>query len=496
MLSSTASDPQVRQSASFRIVNEKIVLRHMLAVGLSFFFRDGKNKKRFSTVAEFIGNWENPRATSDLMNFCKENQYIKDSLLRIVPENMHIAIGLHDNSWIERLAGNYREKDSHFKAEESEVCSDYNKLEEIVNRRAEFPGKLARVALMRQETISKESTLDFLSRRAIIPKYGFPVDVVELDTRTIGKSTVQLQRDLSQAIAEYAPGCRVVANKFEWSSCGVKLVAGKALPEAYYKYDDARNFKEYEKPAKGRRQYVSPVFGFVSPLNRRPEEPTRKRTRLYTTRPFFCGFENLETPPPTVEIFGVQITDAVPGELVILCEGHKKSGFFFCMTCGTHMPNSSPTHVTPEGGKCNGKLSNRSLGHKLVTDVVRLRFPDLTDQWEAYSLAYAVLLGASDIFNVPETDLNVTLSGDIDGEATIILYDNVPGGAGLVAKLNSEIVFRKILNEARKHVSGNCGCNSSCYGCLRSYRNQFAHPHLHRKHALQFIDRALKSSNS
>ena len=58
------------------------------------------------------------------------------------------------------------------------------------------------------------------------------MDVVELDTHPRdGNSTgVALQRDLSQAIAEYAPGGKVVANKLEWESCGVKVVAGKAWP--------------------------------------------------------------------------------------------------------------------------------------------------------------------------------------------------------------------------------------------------------------------------
>ena len=40
------------------------------------------------------------------------------------------------------------------------------------------------------KTIAEERTLDFLSRKAVIPKYGFPVDVVELDVRsTNGRST-------------------------------------------------------------------------------------------------------------------------------------------------------------------------------------------------------------------------------------------------------------------------------------------------------------------
>ena len=57
-----------------------------------------------------------------------------------------------------------------------------------------------------------------------------------------------------------------------------------------------------------------------------------------------------------------------------------------------------------------------------------------------------------------------------------VLYDSVPGGAGLVAQLAEESVFNETLRNACHRVQGNCGCDSSCYGCLRSYRNKFAHP--------------------
>ncbi|MDE0027741.1 MAG: DUF1998 domain-containing protein [Spirochaetaceae bacterium] len=111
----------------------------------------------------------------------------------------------------------------------------------------------------------------------------------------------------------------------------------------------------------------------------------------------------------------------------------------------------------------------------------------------AYSVGYAFLLGAAERLGVPDTDLNVTIAG-VDVTATvasttasIVLYDNVPGGAGLVAQLEREDVFSEVLRHARDRVSGTCGCDSSCYGCLRSDRNQFAHPHLDRTEALEIL---------
>ncbi len=76
----------------------------------------------------------------------------------------------------------------------------------------------------------------------------------------------------------------------------------------------------------------------------------------------------------------------------------------------------------------------------------------------------------------------------------IVLYDNVPGGAGLVARLAEKDILGKCLNAALARVNGSCGCgdNDSCYGCLRSYRNQFAHEFLRRGPVRQYLQGILR----
>ena len=153
------------------------------------------------------------------------------------------------------------------------------------------------------------------------------------------------------------------------------------------------------------------------------------------------------------------------------------------------MTQPAREHESPSGTTCRGALDRFSLGHELGTDVVRLQFQGLFGEWEAYSVAYAVLLGAAYSLDVPDTDLNVTIAGGSTPNAsTIVLYDNVPGGAGLVDQLEHESVFEEMLDRAQERVQGDCGCDSSCYGCLRSYRNQFAHQHLSRQQALKILE--------
>ena len=470
-----------------RMTNKKIILRHMVAVAFSSFFKHGQNGERFTNVEALVGDFKKPRAVSDLKAFCR-NDLLKNSLCMIVPKNMHNQVGLDDDSWINDVAG----PDSRFADAEKEVCHDYtlicDSIDEISNMRPVNPYKIAQLH-KRANAITSEPTLNFLSRKAIIPKYGFPVDVVELDTHSLDEK-VSLQRNLSQAIAEYAPGCKVVANKREWESCGVKTIPDKQFPVKYYTYTSALDFKQQEEnDDSNQHKYLEPTFGFVTRYYEQPKEPRRRARRIYTTRPFFPGFTN---EPDENTLLGIQVTESQPGNLVILCEGWRKRGFYICRTCGKYEVKRKPSHCTPNESKCHGALEEFSLGHELVTDVVRLQFPQVNSEEDAYSLGYAILLGAADVLNVPDTDLNTTIAKGASGnKAAIILYDNVPGGAGLVAQLNERDVFQKMLSKARERMSGGCGCSSSCYGCLRSYRNQFAHQYLKRTRALQFLNDVL-----
>ena len=506
------ADPEKRilkgeiRTPPLRLRNEKIISRHIAATALSAFFRENReNRDRFRNVQNLVGDWENPRGRKDFQSFCEQNRDSLETALRsIVPEEMHEKTGLvGDGSWIEKVAG----KNSRFVVEEMKVCADYREMEKLekasaVRREYSKAGK----AKKRMDTIAYESALTFLSRQAVIPKYGFPVDVVELDTHPSSKSeaAVSLQRDLSQAIAEYAPGGKVVANKLEWESYGVKMIPGKELRVMRYECDEQHNFEQWEwkegnqEESPGGDKYLWPQFGFVTDFSKYPpKEPQRRAQRLYTTRPYFAGFDEKADPEAdTREFLGVKITPALPGTLVVLCEGKNGRGFHICLNCGAGFSDRKSSHKSPNGSDCKGTLRKLSLGHEFVTDVTRLDFPCLRDKEKAYSLAYAVLLGASSALEVPDTDLNATITGRSPTAAglSIVLYDNVPGGAGLVANLYEEDVFIDVLEAAKERVAGECGCGSgeSCYGCLRSYRNQFAHSYLRRDFALERLKEALE----
>ena len=487
--------------------NEKIVIRHVAAVALSFFFR--AFAERFSRVECLFKVLDAPRGVADFREFLLRNRHrIEETIRYVVPEEMSVQLGLYDGTWIDKISG----EDTRFALAEAEVSSDYKtvvRLEKDACNKRDYP--TAEWAQRRADTIAKEPILSFLSRKAVIPKYSFPVDVVELDTQKTQQNQesfeVSLQRDLSIAISEFAPTSRLVANKKEWTSYGLKKVAEKEWPLKFYaSCSDHNVFLQWDKgepeptlPCGDRlqvRKYIIPLFGFVTNRDR-PKEPKSRPEKVFSTRPYFAGRRGPE--PETILIPAINSLVALkktsPGSMVVLCEGRRGEGFYLCGACGAGFRNRQRTHKSPQGKDCRGTLDQVSLGHEFETDVLQLQFLTAPESGTeivpfAFSLSYAIVESAAEELEVPSIDLSTTIAhSDKHVIPPIILYDNVPGGAGLVAKLESEEVLKNCLQTALKRVRGDCGCapNTSCYGCLRSYRNQYAHDFLQRGPVYKYL---------
>jgi len=510
MLAGRASPPRLA------LTNEKIVLRHMTAVALAAYF--GGFRDRFENKVEgLLGDMRRSTVLESLAGFLdRERSALEERLKAVVPAVLHTRLGLTDGTWIGAVSG----VQGALARAVAEAADDYRKVAELQQtfvEREEF-GR-AKWAKARKETIAGEDVISFLSRKAVIPKYGFPVDVVELDLQGTGSgraSTVALQRDLSIAVAEFAPDAELVANKRLWRSCGIKRVAGRAWPRSAYR--KCRLHGTFQSWADGQEppadsccdrampgRWVDPIFGFVADRNGGGEPQGRPR-RLVTSRPYFQGVADPTSDPAPMIVGGVAtLWRSSPGHLVVLCEGRKGRGFRVCGECGAGLPGATkpdPVHESPEGGSCRGCFDLVSLGHQFITDVLRIQFeagasdmPSADRLWFHHSLAYALVHGASAHLEIPQNDLGVTVSVSGPSSHAIVLYDAVPGGAGLVARLEEPSAFKHMLETALARVEGCRGCapDASCYGCLRHYGNQFAHPKLKRGPVAKFLAETLRS---
>ena len=207
---------------------------------------------------------------------------------------------------------------------------------------------------------------------------------------------------------------------------------------------------------------------------------------------------------PTILGGIARVWKASPGDLVVLCEGRKGRGFRICADCGAGFGGTKtpPEHESPSGRVCRGRLESVALGHQFRTDVLRVCFVREPSDvgpgdrlWFYHSLAYAVVHGAAEVLEVPRQDLSVTVRTSAPDAHEIVLYDAVPGGAGLVARLQEPETFREVLDAARARVADCRGCapDASCYACLRHYGNQFAHPRLKRGPVARFLAEMLEA---
>jgi ATP-dependent helicase YprA (DUF1998 family) len=214
-----------------------------------------------------------------------------------------------------------------------------------------------------------------------------------------------------------------------------------------------------------------------------------------------------------------------------------KQGFAICQNCGRDLtegvkkqreekakdkskktsPSSKQSllHKNPLTGRdCVPFYEEIHLGHEFRSDLIKIRFnpeanppylfgevknilegatvismvddnngnSDRLGFWR--SLTYAMLAAAALVIDVPRNELDGLFRPCFNGFAEVIIYDNVPGGAGYSKRIANK--FPEILERAYKIVS-ECKCETSCYDCLRTYSNQPFHNDLDRNAAMKFL---------
>ncbi|MEN3038475.1 MAG: DEAD/DEAH box helicase [Candidatus Kryptonium sp.] len=506
------------------IHNEKIIYRHLFSVVLANFFKE--YPEYFGTVDSFFKlEGDQISGTPKLKEYIKSKPIsILTSLTRIIPQNLHNTFGIKNWDWVDKLIGEdgtltiadkkIRDEFDHVKnyyknkEEEWKTTKDQPKRNKI-NDEMDWADK-------RLREIKERQLIDYLASNNVIPKYGFPVDVVELSvlSHIPASKNIQLERDLRIAISEFAPSAEVVANGYIWKSAGLRALKDKTWPIYWYAIcPNCENFliknatpndtpPPISCPIHGNIQrqnihkLVIPIFGFVTNKNYKPYKPGESRPQKeFTTRPYFLNYKEPEEIKLSISGLKIKCKYSTHGELAVICKGKKGSGFWICSSCGSAFTErkAHKTHETPYGTECKSSLEGpRHFGHIFKTDVLSISFEKpkikLEDRGLGFSLLYAILEGASQSLGVKRQDLDGCLYPSDEG-IMLILFDNVPGGAGLVKQLmdkeNLLDTFRKALERVR---NCDCGIETSCYGCLRNYQNQFAHALLKRKLVLDFLE--------
>jgi ATP-dependent helicase YprA (DUF1998 family) len=502
------------------LTNEKVARRHLHACVTAWYFH--QVPEAFGSVERFIGedrDW-NARLADLRERLQPVPGDLAATLRTVLPEAVQTELGLDIGAWVDALVG-----------EDGVLTTAVAELADAVTQLAERRAELMRLnkptdALARSiATLLGERILEFLATHNVIPRYGFPTDVVRLHLtqQSAEAQRLKLERDLALAVVDYAPGNSAVAGGRVWQSYALRPVRGRAwrwveyavCPTCKY-FASAPPFTEFDAthcPAchhalTKKHRMVVPQFGFTTSLEADPPRPrlSRRETVGYR-RTYFTEFRadtdvlRHEFPPPSGEPVAVEYSRW--GRFTVLNRGDHNQGYRVCTQCGYANPVRVDTkrkdwkgpHRTYLGQDCRGTFQLVALGHQFDTDVLAVTFPALPRQSDVfwYSVAYALLKGMLQLGDIDRRDVNVTLKwGGASGNPTIMLYDDVPGGAGHVRHVFDHV--DRLWEAAAARVSGrDCGCDpeTSCYGCLRSYDNQPFHEVLRRGVADQFLRRLL-----
>jgi hypothetical protein len=521
--------------------NPKIAQRHMQSVLIADFLRwCGREHGRFTSrqemkVGHFFAPEDGQESGEKLFHqyIVTRPENVRSALLRIVPAELHAELGVADWGWLEDLQYTFN-----VGAEKLRSRLDYY-TEQIECAVAE--SKYSRAASLKRilTTIRQRDLISFFSQNNILPKYGFPVDVVEFITDYVqdeAAQLVELDRDLRIAVGEFAPGSQIVAAKRVWKGGGIyRLPDREWEPHAFAVCPNCGRFNlergddpiarcsscdhplPHNTPHKSGIM-ITPEFGFLAdPAVAAPTET--RPSRLYTSRVHFADYD----PPadgrryadadhqhelmPRAELSGPHITVATRysrfGQLVVVNHGPSGFGFNICRKCGYAQAvpgeriNSTNerrggnrqmfAHKDPRNGRdCNGSAIQRRLGHSFNTDVLEIRLsgalPARYSAWPAddephvwWSLLFALIEGASRALSIRRDDLSGTLYyHTADAPPALMLYDDVPGGAGHVRRVNDALPA--VLQAAHKHVREcECGPETACHQCLWHFRNQPYH---------------------
>ncbi|MBX6387881.1 MAG: DEAD/DEAH box helicase [Frankia sp.] len=494
--------------------NPRIDRRHIHSVALAAFFR--YQFDTFGAVWRKAGEFLSPGAdgvvpATLVAPFLRPvPAAVADSLAAVIPSrDERDELGITDGTWVDEL-------DRLLTTVLDEYTEDLATYEQL--RRKAFEARRDKLATTYGRvirTLQERDLIGLLANRNVLPKYGFPVDTVELRVSHSGHraaNQIELSRDLTTAVYEYAPGAEIVAGGLLWRSAGVYRLPNRELERLNYTvctgcghFRDSIEALDPVCPRCGTpltgapRRYTLPIYGFVA--ERMPGRPGASPPRRS-----WHGGTHVVSPGEEIEEHKFEAGDGsvvyaragVRGELVSLNDGPNGSGYLICGWCGYGRPvaaGGGRDHRRPTTGQpCTGPLEPLSLAHKYQTDVLEIAVDGPValgvDDAVWRSVLYALVEGASAALEIARDDIDGTLFRNRFGSTSMMIYDTVPGGAGNVRRIADAL--DTVLPAALARVRDcECGAETSCHRCLRVFRNERYHEILRRGAALDVLQRLL-----
>jgi hypothetical protein len=453
-------------------------------------------------------------------------------------------------NWIEQIAGRW--SDIQHREDTATTRHADAETEELKSRAL---GQMKRANGEKKRYLDR-LLVESLSRAAVIPTYSFPVHSLTLeivqnrDNQGSDERDIELSRDATLAISEYAPGSETVAAGRIWTSAGIarrqSRVSGDAwLEEGYLRVCEAcqhvERVNEWEQlsdqcPGCGStvlpraRRYIEPIGFLTSYRDKSGGEPGVSRLRARAvdearllTRAPRDGMRPTDLSPVTTFLAPSHGSDeGTVGRMVVVNRGPHGSGYLRCPRCehaeaapqGSNFSKEdiASKHSDPRNGDpCPVETLKypTDLAHIFSTDVRILKIsepisvPSEIKDATAFQndalrgAAEAIRLAAAELLGTDPRDLRATFESG-GNDLLIILADATPGGAGYARRLVDEPRYsaRRLISKALEILDCKRGakCQTSCVSCLNDYSNQAYWDRFNRHSSLRWLVAVLSRS--
>ena len=375
--------------------------------------------------------------------------------------------------------------------------------------------------LLDMKRLCRESLLEELGNRAVLPSHGFPSDVVpfvnrcaetkerprpetdgeDADARTRRYDYPTRKADV--ALREYAPGGEVVIDGLVWQSAGVTLNWQRpADAEAVKEIQSLRHFWQCtacgvadcgpagvaECPACGepvtlRERFLAPA-GFRVEWSAKPHADTDDITYISPSLP--CISARGAAWEPLLDPALGRGRATADGLVFHATRGSGGSGYRICLDCGraagaggdeAWAKDHAPLWHGGKGahGRCTGSdrpfavTEPMALGYEVRTDVAEMQPAGLEDPGGAWALVSALRESLARRLGIETSELGmgvVRRRGALAGVThSLFLFDTNPGGAGFATRLFDDL--SGLFEEAERILDCQApGCDRGCGACV------------------------------
>lgn len=512
------------------VFSEIIIQRHINSVLLSAFLKSPSENVKDGTSLNMkwlmLPEGNNKLVAFDV--FCKQalsDKNIYDTLNRVITNT------------------NFQDKPlSEFITKISDQLNDFNKdwfcvynaVQEQINMLTKSNNSVALAALENQKKrIEGEYVLKEFIEAGILPRYGFPINLVTFSTYNNQEAKKQKSivadrednlfrrlsaptRDMATAIREYAPDAEVVIDGVVYKSEGITL--NWHIPVSNEEVKEIQNLryvwrckhcgasgtahsqdnilcKECHQPVETTEfRYIQPA-GFSVDFNGKVGNRLDDKNFMPYCQPLLSIYEKFAMWQGHKNIY---YRSSATGSLINYSRG-KKNGYDLCLSCGRMTSDSlKDAHKRLRTGtECNhssfAMLNNIYLGIETTTDAIEFVFKDIDDNYItnevlAYTLGVAIRASIASFMGIELEELGcikktVRTPDDKGTCLSIILFDN--NATGYCSSTDIINNLKTIMYGAKRVLT--CDCAAYCDKCLLQYDTRFNVDMLDRHVALEFL---------